>query len=119
MRADKFLWAVRLYKTRSLATEACKKGRVMIDNMPVKPARELKAGDVLQVRKSPIEYTYKIKALLKSRVGAKLVNDYIEDLTPQEELDKLIHTERFFVRRDRGSGRPTKKERRMIDKFTK
>ena len=119
VRIDKYLWAVRLYKTRTLATEACKKGRVSMDDMPVKPSRTVTVGDVIQVRKMPVVYSYRVKDPLEKRVGAKLVNQYVEDLTPQEELNKLDMQDDFFVRRDRGAGRPTKKERRLLDDLQK
>ena len=115
VRIDKYLWAVRLYKTRTLATEACKKGRVSMDDMPAKPSRTVTAGDVIQVRKMPVLYSYRIKDPIEKRVGAKIVDQYVEDITPQEELQKLEMQDDFFVKRDRGSGRPTKKERRLLD----
>jgi ribosome-associated heat shock protein Hsp15 len=117
VRVDKWLWAVRIYKTRSLATEACKKGRVIIDNVQVKPSREIKTGDTVLVRKLPVVYTYKVKDVLEKRLSARLVQDYIEDLTSVEELNKLNINETVFVKRDRGTGRPTKKERRIIDRM--
>ena len=115
VRIDKYLWAVRLYKTRTLATEACKKGRVSMDDMPAKPSRTVTAGDVIQVRKMPVVYSYRIKDPIEKRVGAKIVDQYVEDITPQEELQKLEMQDDFFVKRDRGAGRPTKKERRLLD----
>ncbi|MCR5710185.1 MAG: RNA-binding S4 domain-containing protein [Bacteroidales bacterium] len=116
VRIDKFLWAIRVYKTRTDATDACKGGKVNIGGADVKPAREVKAGDVVTVRKGPILYTYKVLAPLEKRVGAKDVATYAENLTPQSELDKLhAPVETFFIRRDRGTGRPTKKERRDMD----
>ena len=115
VRIDKYLWAVRLYKTRTLATEACKKGRVSMDDMPAKPSRTVTAGDVIQVRKMPVVYSYRVKDPIEKRVGAKIVGQYVEDITPQEELQKLDMKDDFFVKRDRGAGRPTKKERRLLD----
>jgi ribosome-associated heat shock protein Hsp15 len=115
VRIDKYLWAVRLYKTRTLATEACKKGRVSMDDMPAKPSRTITAGDVIQVRKMPVVYSYRIKDPIEKRVGAKIVDQYVEDITPQEELQKLEMQDDFFIKRDRGAGRPTKKERRLLD----
>ena len=115
VRIDKYLWAVRLYKTRTLATEACKKGRVSMDDMPAKPSRTITAGDVIQVRKMPVLYSYWVKDSIDKRVGAKIVDQYVEDITPQEELQKLEMQDDFFVKRDRGAGRPTKKERRLLD----
>lgn len=117
LRADKFLWAVRLYKTRSLAAEACKKGRILVEDIPLKAARNIRTGDIIQVKKPPVNYTYKVLSIPKSRMGAKLVPTYLEDLTPEKELLKLRMTDSFFLRRERGSGRPTKKERREIDKL--
>lgn len=116
VRIDKFLWAIRVYKTRTDATDACKGSKVTVDGTDVKPAREVKAGDVINVRKGPVLYTYKVLAPLEKRVGAKDVPTYAENLTPQSELDKLhAPVETFFIRRDRGTGRPTKKERREMD----
>ena len=115
VRIDKYLWAVRLYKTRTLATEACKKGRVSMDDMPAKPSRTVSAGDVIEVRKMPVVYSYRVKDPIEKRVGAKIVDQYVEDITPQEELQKLEMQDDFFVKRDRGAGRPTKKERRLLD----
>jgi ribosome-associated heat shock protein Hsp15 len=116
-RVDKFLWSVRIFKTRSVSADACKKGRVIIDELPVKPSRSEKPGEVIIVKKPPVNYSYRIKEFPKNRVSAKLVPDYIEDITPEEELLKLDMTDSFFIKRDRGSGRPTKKERREIDKI--
>lgn len=116
-RADKFLWSVRIFKTRSIATDACKKGRVLIDNYPVKPSKTISTDDIIHVRKPPVVYSYKVKDFPRSRVGAKLVDKFIDDITPEEEVQKLKMTDSFFIKRDRGSGRPTKKERREIDKL--
>lgn len=116
VRIDKYLWAIRVYKTRTDATDACKGSKITVNGMDVKPAREVKAGDVIQVRKGPVLYTYKVLAPLEKRIGAKDVASYAENLTPQSELDKLhAPVETFFIRRDRGTGRPTKKERREMD----
>ena len=115
VRIDKYLWAVRLYKTRTLATEACKKGKVSVDDMPAKPSRTVSAGDVIEVKKLPVVYSYRVKDPIEKRVGAKIVDQYVENLTPQEELQKLDMKDDFFVKRDRGAGRPTKKERRLLD----
>ena len=118
VRIDKWLWAVRLYKTRSLASEACKKGRVMISNMPVKSSRNLKIGDIIQVKKSPVTYTYKVLQLTESRMGAKMVSEYMLDMTSSEELEILkIQKNMSWFKRDPGTGRPTKKERRDLDNF--
>lgn len=115
VRIDKYLWAVRLYKTRTLATEACKKGRVSMDDMPAKPSRTVTTGDVIEVKKMPVVYSYRVKDPIEKRVGAKLVDQFVEDITSQEELQKLEMQDDFFVKRDRGAGRPTKKERRLLD----
>jgi len=115
VRIDKYLWAVRIFKTRSLATEACKKGRVMVDNMAVKPSRTIKAGDVIRVRKMPVIWSFRVIDPIEKRVGAKIVEEFVENITPEEELLKLDMQDDFFVKRDRGTGRPTKKERRLLD----
>jgi len=106
---------VRVFKTRTLATEACKKGRVTMDDAPAKPSRMVSTGDVIQVKKMPIVYSYRILDPIEKRVGAKIVNSYVEDITPEEELQKPELQDDFFVKRDRGAGRPTKKERRLLD----
>lgn len=119
VRIDKYLWAVRIFKTRSLASDACNKGYVLINGIQTKPSKEIKGKESITVRKPPVIYTYEIKALIKNRQPAKLVADYIEDTTSIEELDKLKISETFFFKRDKGTGRPTKKERRIIDKISK
>ncbi len=116
VRIDKYLWAIRVFKTRTEATDACKGSKVTVDGNDVKPSREVKAGEVIQVRKGSVFYKYKVLAPLEKRVGAKDVPRFAENLTPQSELDKLhAPVETFFIRRDRGAGRPTKKERREMD----
>lgn len=115
VRIDKYLWAVRVYKTRTLATEACKKGKVTVENMPAKPSRMVAAGDVIRVKKMPLVYSYLVKDPIEKRVGAKIAENYVADVTPEEELHKLEMQDDFFVKRDRGTGRPTKKERRLLD----
>ena len=115
VRIDKYLWAVRLYKTRTLATEACKKGRITVDDMPAKPSRTITSGDVIEVKKMPVVYSYRVKDPIEKRVGAKIVDQYVENITSQEELQKLEMQDDFFIKRDRGAGRPTKKERRLLD----
>ena len=117
IRVDKWLWAVRIFKTRNQATEACKKGRILIREQPVKPSRVLRINDIIQVKRPPVVYSYKVTGLLAKRLSARLVKDYIEDITPESELQKLKVKETFFISRDRGSGRPTKKERRIMDKL--
>ena len=115
-RIDKYLWAIRVFKTRTDATEACKGGKVKVDGVNAKPSKEVKPGDILQVRKGSVTFTYKVLQPLEKRVGAKLVPDYAENLTPESELEKLhAPVETFFVTRDRGAGRPTKKERREME----
>jgi ribosome-associated heat shock protein Hsp15 len=115
VRIDKYLWAVRLYKTRTLASEACKKGKITVDDMPAKPSRTVTAGDVIEVKKMPVIYSYRVKDPIEKRVGAKIVDQYVENITSQEELQKLDMKDDFFIKRDRGAGRPTKKERRLLD----
>ena len=116
LRLDKYLWCIRVFKTRSDATDACKGNRVKVGGLVAKPSREVKAGDTIEVRKGAVLLTYRVKAVLENRVGAKLVEEYAENLTPQAERDKLkAPVETFFVRRERGAGRPTKKERRDLD----
>lgn len=115
-RIDKYLWAIRAFKTRSDATEACKGGKVKVAGVNAKPSKEVRPGDVIQVRKGTIVFTYKVLKALEHRVGAKLVPDYAENLTPQAELDKLrAPVETFFITRERGAGRPTKKDRREME----
>ncbi|RLD93258.1 MAG: RNA-binding S4 domain-containing protein [Bacteroidetes bacterium] len=115
VRIDKYLWAVRLYKTRTLATEACKKGKITVDDIPAKPSRTVTIGDVIKVKKMPVVYSYRVKDPIEKRVGAKIVDQYVDNITSQEELQKLDMQDDFFIKRDRGAGRPTKKERRLLD----
>ena len=116
IRLDKYLWAVRIFKTRSDAADAIRNNRVTVNNSYAKPSREVKIGDILAVRRQAVTYQYKVLDLVSSRQGAKLVPNYCLDITPQEELDKLnAPRETIFVFRDRGTGRPTKKERRELD----
>ena len=117
-RVDKYLWAIRAFKTRSDATDACKGGKVKIAGVNAKPSKEVKPGDILQVKKGTVTFTYKVLQALEHRVGAKLVPEYAENLTPAEELEKLrAPVETFFITRDRGAGRPTKKDRREIEEI--
>lgn len=118
VRVDKWLWAVRIFKTRTLASEACKKGRVVIGGQTVKPSRVLRVGEVIVVRKPPVEYSFRVLALLNNRVGAKLVSEYMENVTPREQYE-LLELQRIsgFVDRAKGLGRPTKKERRDLEQF--
>ena len=115
VRIDKYLWAVRLFKTRSLAAEACKKGKVSVDDMPAKPSRTISCGDVIEVKKMPVVYSYQVLDPIEKRVGAKIVDQFVKDITSQEELQKLEMKDDFYIKRDRGTGRPTKKERRLLD----
>jgi ribosome-associated heat shock protein Hsp15 len=115
VRIDKYLWAVRIFKTRALAAEACKKGRISMNDMPVKPSRTISEGDVIEVKKMPVVYSYRVKEPIEKRVGAKVVNQHVENITSQEELHKLEMKDDFYIKRDRGAGRPTKKERRLLD----
>ena len=116
VRIDKYLWAIRVFKTRSEATDACKGNKVRVGGSPAKPSKEVKPGEVIEIQKGTVRYSYRVIRLLENRVGAQLVPDYAENLTPQSELDKLrAPVETFFIRRDRGSGRPTKKDRRAME----
>lgn len=116
VRIDKYLWSIRAYKTRNEATEACKGGKIRLNGNDVKPSRTVKRGDLLTVRKGPVTYSYKVVEPVDKRQGAKLVPQFAENLTPQEELDKLkAPVETFFLKRDRGAGRPTKKDRRQME----
>lgn len=119
VRIDKWLWAVRVFKTRTVASEACKKGRVMIGDTVAKPARTVKAGDVVKVRKPPVTYSFKVLALTENRLGARLVPEYMENVTPKSELD-LLDVVRIsgFIDRRKGLGRPTKREGRELSRFT-
>lgn len=117
-RIDKWLWAMRVFKTRTIATDACKKGRVTIGGATVKPSRTIKVGDIIDVRKPPITYTFRVKALTANRLGAKLVPDYLENLTTPEQYELLEMTRiSGFVDRRKGLGRPTKREGRELSKF--
>lgn len=116
VRIDKFLWSIRAFKTRSEATDACNGGKIRLNGGDVKPSKLVHCGDEIVVRKPPVTYTYKVKELVDKRQGAKLVSDFVENLTPEEELQKLhAPVETFFLKRDRGTGRPTKKDRRQME----
>lgn len=119
VRIDKWLWAVRVFKTRSIAADACKLGRVTINGAKVKPSRTIRVGETVQVRKPPVTYALRVVQLIENRVGAKLVPQYMENVTPQEQLD-LIQLARLsgYQGRAKGLGRPTKKERRDLDEYT-
>lgn len=116
VRIDKYLWAVRLFKTRSLAAEACKKGRVTIDEQPVKSSRMIRREDKISIKVPPAVKTYKVLDLSERRMGAKLVPGFLEDITPKEEID-LLDMARMTQKlsRPKGTGRPTKKDRRDLD----
>ncbi len=116
VRLDKYLWAVRVFKTRSDAAEAIRNNRVSVNGAYAKPSREVKAGDTITVRRTMITYTYRVIALVSNRLPAKDVPQFCANITPQSELDKLnMPHETIFMFRERGTGRPTKKERRDID----
>lgn len=118
-RIDKWLWAMRIFKTRTIATEACKKGRVTMGGLPVKPSRAIKVDDVIEVRKPPVTYSFRVKQIAQNRLGAKLVPEYMENITPQSQLDLLdIVKISGFIDRRKGLGRPTKREGRELTKFT-
>lgn len=118
LRIDKWLWAVRVFKTRNLAAEACKKGRVTMQGAAVKPSREVKVGDVLQVRRTPVTYSFKVVGLTQNRVGPKLVPQFMENVTALDQLELLeVLKLDQSNRRAKGLGRPTKKERRDLDSF--
>ncbi len=118
VRVDKWLWAMRVFKTRTIATDACKKGRVMMGGTPVKPSRAIKPGDVIDVRKPPITYSFRVKALTGNRLGAKLVENYLENITPKSQYDILEMAKiSGFVDRRKGLGRPTKRDQRDLSRF--
>ena len=118
VRIDKFLWSVRLFKTRSDAADAVKNNKVLIDGVTIKPSRDVFVGNVISIKKPPIVYSYRVKELIGNRQGAKLVPQYIDNVTPPEELKKLeLASLESFAVRDRGAGRPTKRDRRDIESF--
>lgn len=122
-RIDKWLWAMRIFKTRTVATDACKKGRISIgpegNEVTAKPARTIKPGDIVNVRKPPVTYSFKVLRLTENRLGAKLVPEYLENITPQSQYDLLdIVKINGFIDRRKGLGRPTKKEGRQLQQFT-
>lgn len=118
-RIDKWLWAARIYKTRSMAAEACKNGRVTMQGQRLKPAHSVREGDIVEVRKPPITYHFRIKQPIEHRVGAKLLPEILDNITPPEQYE-LLEMSRIsgFIDRAKGTGRPTKKERRDLDQFT-
>ena len=117
-RIDKWLWAARIYKTRSLASDACKNGRITINGAQAKASRTVKSGDKVGVKKSPVTYTFLVKQAIEKRVGAKLLPDVLENVTAPDQYE-LLEMSRIsgFVNRARGTGRPTKKDRRALDEF--
>ncbi len=118
-RIDKWLWAARIFKTRSMAAAACKKGQISMNGAQLKPSRTIKAGDIINVRKPPVTYSFKVKQCIEKRVGAKLIPEILENVTPPEQYE-LLEMNRIsgFVNRARGTGRPTKKDRRSLEQFT-
>ncbi len=118
VRIDKWLWAVRLYKTRTAAAEACHSGKVRINDQAVKPARNVRIGEIISAVTGEIKRTVRVIGLVEKRVGAKMVSQFLEDLTPASEYEKQREPNFApFIFRKKGSGRPTKKERRSIDKL--
>jgi ribosome-associated heat shock protein Hsp15 len=118
VRIDKWLWAVRLFKTRSIAIEACKKGRITIKGVTIKPSRMIKVGDIIEVRRPPVTYSFEVLNLSENRMGAKLVPEFMKDVTLPSQLEILEMSKvSGFVDRARGTGRPTKKDRRELDQF--
>ena len=119
VRIDKFLWSVRQYKTRSMASDECRKGRILINEIQVKPSSIIIRNEIIIVKKPPVNYTFRVIEPIENRVSAKIVNQFIEDLTSEAEKTKLdIRQMGGIGRRGKGTGRPTKKERRLIDKLT-
>ena len=119
VRVDKWLWATRVFKTRTIATEAGKKGRVSVGGINVKPSRPLKVGEIVDVRKPPVTYSFRVKALAENRMGAKLVPEYLENVTPASQMELLEMVKiSGFINRQKGLGRPTKKEGRELSRFT-
>ena len=117
-RIDKWLCAVRIFKTRALASEACTGGKVKIDGTAVKASRNIKKNDIVQVRKGIIKYVYKVRKIAEKRMGAKLISEFLEDTTPEEELAKLKSAKKQPIQTwEKGQGRPTKRERRKIDQL--
>lgn len=118
-RLDKWLWAARIYKTRTLASDACKNGRITINGAQAKPSRTIKTGDEVGVKKAPITYTFRVLSPIEKRVGAKLLPEILENITAPEQYELLEMSKiSGFVDRARGTGRPTKKERRALDNFS-
>ena len=119
VRIDKWMWATRIFKTRTIAADACKKNRVMIGGVNMKPSRMVKVGDIIQVRKPPITYSFEVLALTDRRMGAKLVPNYLKNVTTPDQYEILeMNKISGFVDRAKGLGRPTKKDRRELEQFT-
>lgn len=117
-RIDKWLWAARIFKTRTIASEACKKGRISVNGAQVKPSRMIKPGEVIQVKKTPVTYSFKVLQAIEKRVGAKLVPEILENVTTPDQYELLEMSKiSGFVDRARGTGRPTKKDRRSMEEF--
>ena len=117
-RIDKWLWAARIFKTRTLAAAACKKGQVSMNGAQMKASRTVKAGDVVSVRKPPVTYSFRVLQPIERRVGAKLIPEILENITTPEQYEILeLSKISGFVGRAKGTGRPTKKDRRSIDDF--
>jgi len=117
-RIDKWLWAVRIFKTRTMTTEACSGGKVKIDGETIKASRKIQPGDIVQVRKGMVKYLFKIRKVAEKRMSAKLVHNFVEDMTPNEELTKLKAAKHQPIPyREKGKGRPTKRERRIMDEL--
>ncbi len=119
VRIDKWMWATRIFKTRSIASEACAKGRVMIKGMNAKSSKMIRVGDIVQIRKPPITYSFEVLAVTDKRMGAKLVPNFLKDVTPPDQYEILeLNKLSGFVDRARGMGRPTKKDRRELEQFS-
>jgi ribosome-associated heat shock protein Hsp15 len=117
IRIDKYLWAVRIFKTRSLATEKCRKGHVLINGIPIKPSRMIKIDDKIDIKAPPIIRSFIVKGLIEKRVSATIAQQNVSEVTDSQELIKLSLAKKNTDQRDKGTGRPTKKDRREIDKF--
>jgi ribosome-associated heat shock protein Hsp15 len=114
-RADKFLWSVRLYKTRAFAAEACEKKQVLVNDIPIKASRLLKEGETFKIKYPPVYRIYQIKKIIKNRVGAAMVSEFLEEITPKDDMETIeLIRKNVFLKRDKGTGRPTKKDRRDL-----
>jgi ribosome-associated heat shock protein Hsp15 len=118
VRIDKWMWAVRIFKTRTVAADACRINRITVNNVNVKPSRTVRVGDVISVKKPPVTYSFRVLGLAENRMSAKLVPQFLENITPPEQYELLeMNKISGFVNRAKGLGRPTKKERRELDEF--